>query len=283
MQGLKELDIVFDDHPYRQGYNSVKMTAACNTFKDNMAYTLATERTGKYNLKVFRQAQEKARLDIDGEGRLSDDKKPGIVSSRTRSRVAKNKSHTPDGVLPPSDAPKYALDGTLAWYVKDVLDCRESSNDDGSTGIEFQLDCEVRGGIYRRNYSEVRTEICWEDALVVGPLSRDKIVTFYKNNPDKPGISIVRDEWLLQGDLHVDAQVNKTRSAKSVNYHHIDGLEAIMKKKAKAEEAEKAEKAKEDKAKAKADKAAAAKAKKAAACQAKAVAKPARGGRGKKA
>jgi hypothetical protein len=81
LQGLKELDIVAERTSYIDEHTLVKVEAACNVFKDNMAGTMATERTGKYDLKLFRQAQEKARLDIDGEGRLLDDRKPGIVSS----------------------------------------------------------------------------------------------------------------------------------------------------------------------------------------------------------
>lgn len=76
MQGLKELDIVAECNPHIGGHSFEKLEAACKVFKDNMAGTMATERTGNYDLKLFRQAQEKARLDIDGEGRLLDDRKP---------------------------------------------------------------------------------------------------------------------------------------------------------------------------------------------------------------
>ena len=80
MQGLNELEIVPTDTPSQLDPDFVKLKAACKNFKDAMADTMATERTGNYDLDQFRQAQDSVRLDIHGEGRLSKDKKPGIVS-----------------------------------------------------------------------------------------------------------------------------------------------------------------------------------------------------------
>tara|TARA_R110002060_G_scaffold36877_2_gene47905 strand:+ start:2307 stop:2549 length:243 start_codon:yes stop_codon:yes gene_type:complete len=79
MQGLKELELFPSgrENPYDPNFTQLK--AAIKFFKDDMACTMNTQRTGEFDLKVFKQAQEDAGLDIDGEGRLSDDKKPNIV------------------------------------------------------------------------------------------------------------------------------------------------------------------------------------------------------------
>jgi hypothetical protein len=40
--------------------------------------------TSKYNLETFLVAQREAKLDVHGDGRLGEDKKPGLIASRTR-------------------------------------------------------------------------------------------------------------------------------------------------------------------------------------------------------
>lgn len=43
-----------------------------------------TRGTSKYSLEKYLEAQREAKLDIHGDGRLGEDKKPGIIASRTR-------------------------------------------------------------------------------------------------------------------------------------------------------------------------------------------------------
>lgn len=165
----------------------------------------------------------------------------------------------------------------LAWFVKTVLDCREVSSDDGSAGIEFLLECEPHHGCGSSKAFNGRTETSWEDASVVSFVYECHVAQFYQNNPDKPGISAVYDEWVGQGELFLETKKFATRHAKSYRPSYLRNLEAVMKQNDKDKKAKEAEEAKEAKARAKAEKVAKAKANKAAANKA------ARSARGKKA
>ena len=84
----------------------------------------------------------------------------------------------------------------LAWFVKTVIDCREASSDDGSAGVEFLLECEAHHGNYSLEAFNGRTEPWfWENASVISSVYDPHVAQFYQNNPDKPGISAVHDEW----------------------------------------------------------------------------------------
>lgn len=86
MQGLKELNVevitsVADNGDINKLKGAIeKLTDDVEKFGADMAATLAKPRDGKFDRKFYQMAIEAARLDVDGEGRLSDDKKPGIVS-----------------------------------------------------------------------------------------------------------------------------------------------------------------------------------------------------------
>jgi hypothetical protein len=74
---------------------------------------------------LLRRAELLADLHIHGEGRLSNDKKPGIVSSRTRAAARNLEKLDSNGVIPRRDVPRYDLNGDLAWEVLEVKDSRE--------------------------------------------------------------------------------------------------------------------------------------------------------------
>lgn len=62
-----------------------------------------------FNLGMLQNARVSANLHVHGEGRLSDDKKPGIVSSRTRAATRNLQNLDVNGVLPKRDVPRYNL------------------------------------------------------------------------------------------------------------------------------------------------------------------------------
>lgn len=81
--------------------------------------------TTAVNMTKLRKAKECARLDVHGEGRLSKDRKPGFISSRTRQGVKFAEALTPDGTIPTLPIAKYDSEGALNWIVLDILDVRE--------------------------------------------------------------------------------------------------------------------------------------------------------------
>ncbi|KAH7321672.1 hypothetical protein BKA65DRAFT_512727 [Rhexocercosporidium sp. MPI-PUGE-AT-0058] len=227
VEGLKNLSLFISTASDDEDPGNLKLKASFETFKNDMAATMAKPRSGVYNLKLFQQAQETASLDIHGEGRLSEDKKPGIISSRTRARKARDIAISADGIRPRRDTPKYDLDGFLAWHIESVLESRMSSGEDGSTGVEFQLKCLVRDN---PTSQQNRTVICWEDASVVGPIYRDRIVQFYKSNPNEPGLLAVYNEWAHYIDGEDENPIWRWKQMKD--------LEAIKTRLARAREAE---------------------------------------------
>ncbi len=79
-----------------------------------------------------------AKLDIHGEGRLSEDKKPGQISSRTRQQVRNVEKMTADGTIPNRVSPKYDLNGDLTWVISAVEESREAVLD-GIQSVEFYV------------------------------------------------------------------------------------------------------------------------------------------------
>ncbi len=86
VQGLKVLAFNVPDSPPVQtaayakfGHQEMK-EKLIKGLNVTLAEHLALERTGKYNINLFRAIQEKVDLDVHGEGRLSKDKKPALVS-----------------------------------------------------------------------------------------------------------------------------------------------------------------------------------------------------------
>ncbi|KAG4438127.1 hypothetical protein IFR05_006407 [Cadophora sp. M221] len=222
VQGLKDLNVVVSE------VADPSIAASFTAFKNDLAASMAKPRTGYYNQKLFLEIQVTAPLDVHGEGRLSDDKKPGIISSRTRAQKVAMKSLDAVGVRPPRNSPKYDLDGCLAWDVLAVLDSRETGGDDGSAGIEFEVECWVKTGYFRLYSSEGRKEICWEDASVLGPRARHHVVNFYRSNPEKSGLEAVYKEWLQQIDGE-DENPNE-------RLHHLKALKVIASQLASAKD-----------------------------------------------
>lgn len=70
-----------------------------------------------------------------------------------------------------------------------MLDSRKVACDDGSTGIEFQLECSSGD-------SKNRTETFWEDLSRLGEMNDEHLVTFYYDNQPlmKPGLQEVH-KW----------------------------------------------------------------------------------------
>jgi hypothetical protein len=56
--------------------------------------------TSKYNLEAFLAAQRETNLDIHGDGRLGEDKKPGLIASRTRNQLRNLGNLNDDGTIP---------------------------------------------------------------------------------------------------------------------------------------------------------------------------------------
>jgi hypothetical protein len=145
--------------------------------------------TIRYNLTKFSQAQMEAKLDVHGEGRLSEDKKPGQISSRTRQQVRNVEKMTADGTIPTRVSPKYDLNGDLTWLINAVEESREAVLD-GIQSVEFY----VEGGPSRNDNNnwgrfyvldgKEEKEKFWEDVTTLSSLNcRWRILDFYEKNP----------------------------------------------------------------------------------------------------
>jgi hypothetical protein len=90
--------------------------------------------------KKIRAAEEASRLNIFGEGRLGPDKKPGIVASRTRGQLQKQKNLNEFGLLEEAEEhPKFSKFGDLLWDIKAITDSRELASDRGKQRIEVNV------------------------------------------------------------------------------------------------------------------------------------------------
>lgn len=87
--------------------------------------------------KEYQEAIVKANLFIDGEGRLGEDRKPGVVSSRTRQ--GRKKLLDIDGTIPAEQIPQFSSSGELLWAIAgDVLKSQPAPEDD-IFGVEFKV------------------------------------------------------------------------------------------------------------------------------------------------
>ncbi|KAF8865865.1 hypothetical protein BDZ45DRAFT_668282 [Acephala macrosclerotiorum] len=146
------------------------------------------------NLAKVNNAMLHADLDIHGEGRLSEDKKPGVVASRTRQRVKANATIQPDGTFLQREAPKYDMDGTLSWAIKSVTASRENITDFGDSSVEFKIVC-WKGP---RRYSTTEEAESWEDVSVLDPneiSAADAIADFFGKNVDAFGLEVAIESW----------------------------------------------------------------------------------------
>ncbi|KAJ5043023.1 uncharacterized protein L3040_004411 [Drepanopeziza brunnea f. sp. 'multigermtubi'] len=195
------------------------------------------ERTGTANnLKLLQTAKPKAKLNIYGEGRLSNDKKPGQVSSRTRGGMQKVEHLSDKGTLPERQAHRYDTDGLLLRdVVKCMEKCRVVTGEDGGDTVEFLVETH-----------EVSSPF-WEDATALNDDNRGRILAFYKKNPGMPGKSIVLRIWKEFKPACVDGEYHSkpARSLRRAKAYDEKALIALIEKEANkekdAEEAEKAE------------------------------------------
>ena len=91
-------------------------------------------------IKRIRAAEEASNLNIFGDGRLGPDKKPGIVASRTRGQLQKQKTLNDLGIIQETEEhPKFGKFGDLLWDVKSIADSRELASDSGAGRIEVNV------------------------------------------------------------------------------------------------------------------------------------------------
>jgi len=185
---------------------------------------------GPVNLPLLRRTELLASLDVGfpvfqtysvtnlnpfqkvyGEGRLNNDKKPGLISSRTRAATRNFEQIDHNGVIPKRATPRYDLNGDLTWYVTRVMDCRVSlmhvmimlamlisdlQASIESDSIEFLL---KMAPSYVSKLSEF--EQAWEDVSVLNLLEiRWCILEFYHSNPSAYGKEEILDIWKMRED-----------------------------------------------------------------------------------
>ncbi|KAL2068286.1 hypothetical protein VTL71DRAFT_16384 [Oculimacula yallundae] len=183
VQGVKELHHIISPDYFTDSDEYAKMKAVFETFKTDAASSLAELRTGDFDRKLFELSRVRAGLDVEGEGRISGDRKPGVVASRTRSGIAAYKAISADGVLPIRENPKYDLNGILAWDIEKILKCREVPTDKGGSGVELQI----------KLWTGSSSVTSWEDCLVLQPNEWDEVVDFFRAYPYSPGLQAIHD------------------------------------------------------------------------------------------
>ncbi len=115
--------------PHMLSIHREKVVKSCEAIKELMADAMKLPRRDNYSLGTLRQAELTATLDVHGGGRLSDDKKPGVIASRTRLQTRSALQLREDGTLPKREIPRYDLNGDLAWWIVEVVNCRSASTD----------------------------------------------------------------------------------------------------------------------------------------------------------
>jgi hypothetical protein len=85
-------------------------------------------RTSHYSIKLLEDAQQFANVDIDGEGRLGEHRKQGVVATRTRQQMLNLDKVDSDGTIPQRVDPKYDLNGDVAWWIRHISDSRETDS-----------------------------------------------------------------------------------------------------------------------------------------------------------
>ncbi|KAH8821617.1 hypothetical protein F5884DRAFT_850836 [Xylogone sp. PMI_703] len=154
----------------------------------------------KYSISKFKSAQRIANLDIDGDGRLEEDRKPTSIPSRTRLQTRSFKDVATDGTLPKKVLSKYDMEGTLAWRVERILASRECTSIEGAESVEFQIDCQP---IYMKDIrfcwnwkNNLPMERFWEEVSIMNvPHNHPAIMQFYRDNRDAYGKEAVVEIW----------------------------------------------------------------------------------------
>ncbi|KAI6714251.1 hypothetical protein JHW43_003198 [Diplocarpon mali] len=236
--------------------------------KITFADTLAMPRKGEYDHAWFRRAHESVDLDVHGEGRLSGDKKPCIVSSRTRTAVRKAQKLSDIGTVLAGDAhPKYDINGEFAHFLETITECRIDTSEDGTPTVMFRVRHRSTPD-YHNITSPLKSS--WEDVKVLAShADRTLICHFYASYPAKPGKEIVLAVWKEYVIIDDDQEVS-AKWARSAKAGHEKKLGLIIKRQDAIENAAAAQRKKSARkaaaavaAKLKENKAAASKAKKA--------------------
>ncbi|KAN0103103.1 hypothetical protein V8E51_011416 [Hyaloscypha variabilis] len=235
--GVEDLAPAYSSHAYGQAQHE-RAKKFCKELELLLKERMKLTRSKTYNLTKFRQAQIDAQLDVHGEGRLSDDKKPGLVSSRTRQQARNLDNMTADGTIPGRESPKYDLSGDLAWNVFAVEQSKEAVLD-GIQSVEFL----VKGGppYYKYHVHPDKEEKFWEDVTILNSSNcRHRINDFYEKNPKAYGAQIVLGIWKLRKDDFDSDNKIKAQTEKR--------LQGTIDRQAKAEQKQAAEAAKAAKA-----------------------------------
>jgi hypothetical protein len=203
VRGLKTLKLTVSEPHLVNTFHYSQYKEGSKTFRDALEPILRQEMKHPrlpHSKTLFVKAQKIADLDIDGDGRLGEDRKPGVVASRTRQQLRNQDKLDSDGTIPRRVSAKYDLNGDLAWYIESITASRESKSDDGVYGVEFLVKTErTYGGRDRYWYNHsVPKEQSWEDVSVLNSTSaRSEIASFYQKNSKAYGMQTVLDIWKL--------------------------------------------------------------------------------------
>ncbi|CZR59205.1 uncharacterized protein PAC_09097 [Phialocephala subalpina] len=204
VKGLSAISVVYDKPPkssYPWENESEEVSETNRKKTEQLKSILEKARAGPKaslsdNLAKVNSAMLHASLDIHGEGRLSEDKKPGVIASRTRQRVKANATIQPDGTFLKREPPKYDMDGTLSWAIKSISASREIVTDFGDAGVEFKLVCWKSP----RRYGTSDEAEFWADITVLDPNefgAAEAIADFYGDgkNVDAFGLEVAIESW----------------------------------------------------------------------------------------
>lgn len=104
----------------------------CNVHESVIGKEITKPRTTQLPRYKLEDLQVHAKLNVFGDGRLGPDVKPGIVASRTRAQLVKQRSMNHLGVFKDATTPKYDLERNLIWRVYEVVTSREITSCDGT-------------------------------------------------------------------------------------------------------------------------------------------------------
>ena len=153
-----------------------------------------------FSAQKFQQMLESVPLDVHGEGRLGEDRKPNIVATRTRLQTRLKEEVKDDGTIPERARAKYDLNGDFSWCVRKVQDSRIIVAKDGTPSVEFQVLSESgllvgRSGLLVPNHAAV-AETSWEDVSILTDCNaRLEIVSYFRKDKDQDGRDFVFNLW----------------------------------------------------------------------------------------
>ncbi|KAL3425686.1 hypothetical protein PVAG01_02477 [Phlyctema vagabunda] len=139
-----------------------------------------------------------APLDIVGSGRITNERNPNLVSSRTRSAADRANRITSEGVLAKELIPMFDPVGNLNWYIENIKECR-ALVDREEAGIAFMLQCVPTASDANslNRYQVSRTMfVDFEKLDHLDPHVQHEIYLFYKKNPTTLGLQFIIDTWV---------------------------------------------------------------------------------------